>query len=186
MSNSLSSINISSELAKTKVDTDKERTRDYIEHISETSNRMVQAMYDMVWSIHPNNDTMKNTLERMKDFAIEMESLYNIDIIFDIDEAAIRLDLDMEYRYELLAIFKEAIWNAIKHADAKHIQISIRIKKDRFFMFIEDDGKGFDLSTAVLARGINDMRRRANAINASFYIESSINTGTVVKIEMKV
>ena len=53
-------------------------------------------------------------------------------------------------------------------------------------MFIEDDGKGFDLSTAVLARGINDMRRRANAINASFYIESSINTGTVVKIEMKV
>ncbi len=186
MSNSLSSINISSELAKTKVDTDKERTRDYIEHISETSNRMVQAMYDMVWSIHPNNDTMKNTLERMKDFAIEMESLYNIDIIFDIDEAAIRLDLDMEYRYELLAIFKEAIWNAIKHADAKHIQVSIRIKKDRFFMFIEDDGKGFDLSTAVLARGINDMRRRANAINASFYIESSINTGTVVKIEMKV
>lgn len=186
MSNSLSSINISSELAKTKVDTDKERTRDYIEHISETSNRMVQAMYDMVWSIHPNNDTMKNTLERMKDFAIEMESLYNIDIIFDIDEAAVRLDLDMEFRYELMAIFKEAIWNAVKHSEAKHIQVSIRIKKDRFFMFIEDDGKGFDISTAVLARGINDMRRRANAINANFYIESSINTGTVVKVEMKV
>ena len=73
MSNSLSSINISSELAKTKVDTDKERTKEYIAQISDTSNRMVQAMYDMVWSIDPKNDTMLDTIERMKSFAVETE-----------------------------------------------------------------------------------------------------------------
>lgn len=74
MSNSLTTINISSELAKRKVDTDKDRTREYIGQISETSHRMINAMYDMVWSINPNNDSMQLTIERMKNFAQELKS----------------------------------------------------------------------------------------------------------------
>ena len=144
MSNSLSSINISSELAKTKVDTDKERTKEYIAQISDTSNRMVQAMYDMVWSIDPKNDTMLDTIERMKSFAVETESLHNIDILFDIEEAAADLKLDMAHRYELLSVFKEAVSNIVKHADARNVQVSLRLKNSRFYMLVEDDGKGFD------------------------------------------
>jgi len=186
MSNSLSSINISSELAKTKIDVDKERTKEYIAQISDTSNRMVQAMYDMVWSIDPKNDTMLNTIDRMKSFTVETESLYDVDIIFDIDEKAADLDLDMVHRYELLSIFKEAITNAVKHSMARHIQVSLRLKGSKFFMLIEDDGKGFDVDRTALGRGMNDMRRRAADINALLHVESERNTGTIVKLEMPV
>ncbi|HET9823745.1 MAG TPA: two-component regulator propeller domain-containing protein, partial [Chitinophagaceae bacterium] len=186
MTNALSSINISSELAKTKVDTDKARTKEYISQISETSNRMVQAMYDMVWSIDPKNDTMLDTIERRKSFAVEMESLHDLDIVFDIDEAAADLDLDMAHRYELLSVFKEAITNAAKHSVARHIQVSLRLKNSKFFLLIEDDGKGFDINKAILGRGMNDMKRRAADIKASLHIESEKNTGTIVKLEMPV
>jgi signal transduction histidine kinase len=37
-----------------------------------------------------------------------------------------------------------------------------------------------------MGRGINDMKRRAEAIKASLYIESEKNTGTIVKLEMPV
>jgi signal transduction histidine kinase len=186
MSNSISSINISSELAKTKVDADKDRTKEYISQISETSNRMVRAMNDMVWSIDPKNDTMMDTIERMKSFAIETENLFDVEIVFDIDEAAADLDLDMAHRYEMLSIFKEAIANVAKHSSAKHVQVSLRLKNSRFFMMIEDDGKGFDVDNAALARGISDMRRRSADIKAALYIESERNTGTIVKLEMPV
>ncbi len=186
MTNSLTSINISSELAKTKVDHDRERTKEYIHQISETSNRMVQAMYDMVWSIDPKNDTMLNTIERMKSFAVEIESLFDLDIGFDIDEAAADLNLDMAHRYELLSIYKEAIYNIARHANAKHVRVCLRLKNSRFFMLIEDDGKGFDVNKAALGRGMNDMRRRAAAIRAVFYVESGKNNGTIVKVEMPV
>jgi len=53
-------------------------------------------------------------------------------------------------------------------------------------MLVEDDGKGFDTDAKALSRGISDMRRRAAAINANFYIESNINTGTIVKLEIPV
>jgi signal transduction histidine kinase len=186
LSNSLSSINISSELAKRKIDTDTGRTKEYINQISDTSNRMVNAMSDMVWSITPRTDTMVDLVDRMKIFAAEMENLYNTDIVFAIDKAVEEMKTDMETRYELLSVFKEALVNAGRHSDCRHIQVTLRYKNSKLIMLIEDDGKGFDNDAKALSRGISDMRRRAAAINASFYIESNINTGTVVKLEVKV
>ncbi len=187
MSNSLSSINISSELAKSKIDSDKERTKEYIAQISDASNRMVQSMYDMVWSITPGNDNLADTIARMKEFGIETENTYDVSLIFDIDKEATKLQLDMEYRYELLSIFKEAVSNAARHANARHIQVSLRYKNPKLIMMVEDDGKGFDNpECAELGRGITDMRRRAAAFDASLHIESNINTGTIVKLEMNI
>src|ERR1700754_4746515 len=124
------------------------------------------------------NDTMAETIDRMKSFANEIESVQHIDIDFDIDPQVNRLHLNMEYRYELLSIYKEALSNAGKHSGGRFVKVNLRYKKSKLLMMIVDDGKGFSLDNkgAILARGISDMRRRAAAINASFYIESSINT----------
>jgi signal transduction histidine kinase len=186
LSNSLSSINISSELAKTKVDVDPQRTKEYINQISEASNRMIESVYDMVWSINPQNDTMKHTIDRMKIYAAEIENIYGLEIFFEIREEVESLDLDMEYRYELLSIFKEALDNVGRHSQARHAHVNLKLLKGKLIMLIEDDGKGFDVDDAAVKRGVTDMRRRAAAINASYYIESEINTGTVVKVVMPV
>ncbi|KYP14613.1 sensor histidine kinase [Flavihumibacter sp. CACIAM 22H1] len=185
LSNSLSSINISSELAKNKVEQDHLRTRDYIHHISETSNRMTQAMYDMVWSINPQNDQMVKTLERMKQFALEQESLHAVNIRIDADPFIEDRHSDMEHRYELLSVFKEAIINAVKHSDARNIQVQLRLRKKKLQLLIQDDGKGFDTTGVAKGRGIMDMKRRAAAIGADLEILSELNTGTLVRLEMK-
>jgi two-component sensor histidine kinase len=185
MSNSLSSINITSELAKARVDNDKERTREYINQISDSSNRMVQAMYDMVWSINPENDTLHHTVERMRSYAAEIESQYSPNIVFQIDEQAAEIRLSMETRYEMLSIYKEAVSNAARHAHAKYIQVSIQYKKPALTLCIRDDGKGFDVDAVALSRGISEMRRRAGTIGATVSIKSEINTGTSVKLEMR-
>lgn len=185
LTNSLSSINISSELAKTKIEQDHLRTRDYIHHISETSNRMTQAMYDMVWSINPQNDQMIKTLERMKQFALEQESMHDINIQIDADPFIEDKHSDMEHRYELLSIFKEAIVNAVKHADARNIQVQLRLRKKKLQLLIQDDGKGYNPTGVAKGRGILDMKRRAAAIGAHLEILSERNTGTLIKLEMK-
>ena len=89
---------------------------------------MVCIMYDMVWSINPGNDNLPDTIARMKEFSVEIENSHDISLIFDIDKEVMKLQLDMEYRYELLSIFKEAVTNAVRHANARHIQISLRFK----------------------------------------------------------
>ncbi|HET9430062.1 MAG TPA: ATP-binding protein, partial [Chitinophagaceae bacterium] len=141
----------------------------------------------MVWSIDPKNDTMADTIERMKSFASEMENTYPANVEFDIDNKVKKLGLDMERRYEMLCIFKEALTNAAKHSDGRYIKVSLRYNRPKLMMMILDDGKGFMMDdAAMLGRGMSDMRRRAAAINAVFYVESEINTGTIVKLEMPV
>lgn len=184
MGNSLSSINITSELAKTKIDTDTERTREYINQISDSSNRMVQAMYDMVWSINPENDTLRHTIDRMKDYAAEMESMYTPSIIFQVDEQAKDLRLRMETRYEMLSIFKEAVNNAARHAQAKYIEVNLQYKNPTLTLCIRDDGKGFNVELVELSRGLSEMRRRAGTIDAKFSLKSEINTGTTVRLTL--
>ena len=185
LTNSLSSINISSELAKNKIEQDRERTRDYIHQISETSHRMTQAMYDMVWSINPQNDQMVKTVDRMKQFAMEQESLHDITIQIEADPHIEEQHSDMEHRYELLSIYKEAISNAVKHSGARNIRVQVRLRKQKLQLLIQDDGKGFNSSGVAKGRGIPDMKRRADAINASLEILSEKNTGTLVKLEMR-
>jgi len=123
----------------------------------------------------------------MKSFSAETESAYPINIDFDIDKQVEKLILDMEHRYELLCVYKEALVNAAKHANGRYVKVSIRYANSRLIMMIMDDGRGFSMDeAAMLGRGISDMRRRAAAINATLYIESEINTGSVIKLEMPV
>ncbi|HUP14186.1 MAG TPA: ATP-binding protein, partial [Niastella sp.] len=185
MGNSLSSINITSELAKTKIDTDSERTKEYINQISDSSNRMVQAMYDMVWSINPHNDTLQHTIDRMKNYAAEMESMYSPSIIFQIDEQAKDLRLRMETRYEMLSIFKEALNNAARHAQAKYIEVTLQYKSPTITLCVRDDGKGFNVELVELSRGLSEMRRRAGTIEARLTLKSEINTGTTLVLAMR-
>ncbi|WP_207511280.1 sensor histidine kinase [Longitalea luteola] len=182
MSNSLSSINITSELAKRKIDSDTERTREYIDQISDSSNRMVQAMYDMVWSINPENDTLQHTVDRMKAYAAEMETMYSPSIIFQVDEQAKELRLTMENRYEMLSIYKEAVYNAARHAQAKYIEVSLQYKSPSLILCVRDDGRGFNVELVELSRGLSEMRRRAGTINAKLTLKSEINTGTTVRL----
>ncbi|ULQ57699.1 ATP-binding protein [Flavihumibacter rivuli] len=184
MSNTLSSINISSELAKTKVDHDAGRTREYINHISETSNRMVQSLYDMVWSINPHNDQLHKMLDRMKLHLQEQEHLSGIHMGFEADPEINEQESDMQHRYELLSIFKEAVGNAIKHANARHIFVQLRHRKGTLILEVQDDGKGFDLEQTGLGRGLNDMRRRAAIINGRLEISTSPMNGTYIRLEM--
>jgi len=183
LGSSLSSINLTSELAKTKVDTDRERTKEYIDQISDTSYRMIDSMYDMIWSINPENDSMQHTVDRMKSYAMEMESIHGIDIVFDIDEAVYRPGPGMENRYGLLVVFKEAVLNACRHSRARHIYVHLSYKNRNLLISVQDDGKGFDVDAVKLGRGMSEMQRRASAMGAQLTIESEINTGSVVALE---
>jgi signal transduction histidine kinase len=88
----------------------------------------------------------------------------------------------METRYEMLSIFKEAVNNAARHAQAKYIEVTLRYKKPALILCIRDDGKGFDVELVELSRGLSEMRRRAATINSKLILSSEINTGTTVNL----
>ncbi len=91
---------------------------------------------------------------------------------------------------ELLKIAQEAVTNAVRHADAEHIDIELAFEAKKMRMTIADDGQGFthqpNSSGPDGHFGLRGMRERAEAIDADLQLQSSAGKGTTVSVETPV
>ena len=82
----------------------------------------------------------------------------------------------------LYRIVQEALNNAIKHARANQIQVSVGIEDTRGCLVIRDNGVGFRQSPENFSGlGLRIMQYRCGLIDAEFKIESSLAEGTEIK-----
>ena len=77
---------------------------------------------------------------------------------------------------------QEAIANAVRHARPTTISILLSHEKNTVTLVVEDDGIGFIDAGDKLGFGVRGMRKRAEAISATFQIVSSTDGGTRVQV----
>lgn len=174
----LSTINILSSMAKTKLLTDPVKTSEYISKITDNSQYMMEAMDDIVWSIKPNNDNMQKIVARMREYASSILEPKDIGIDFHIDEKIFDLRLDMETRRDVFLIFKETVNNCAKYSQCSEIKINIKHESKYLTISIYDNGKGFDLLKVDSGNGLGNMNKRAEALHGSLTIKSKEGNGT--------
>jgi signal transduction histidine kinase len=182
----LSTINILSLMAKAKLTEDPVKASEYISKISDNSSRMMEAMNDIVWSINPMNDSMQKILARMREFATEALESKDIEMQFHFSPDASEMVLNMEQRRDIFLIFKEAINNIAKYADATKVIVELTIKNHLLSLIVKDNGKGFDVENADSGNGLNNMQKRAEKLKAKFAIVSQPNAGTTIMFEMRI
>ncbi|RYY19126.1 MAG: hypothetical protein EOO04_22645, partial [Chitinophagaceae bacterium] len=186
MGSTLSTINILSEMAKMKVNSDTGKTKEYIDKISDNSSRMMEAMDDIVWSINPMNDSMQKVVARMREFATGVFEAKNIEYSFKVDDAVHDLKLDMEARRDLFLLFKEAVNNLAKYSKSKWAEVDIRVLKSSLIMTIKDEGVGFDNVEADGGNGLINMKKRAQSLRGKLDIKSELNKGTKITLDAPV
>ncbi len=86
----------------------------------------------------------------------------------------------------LLRIGQEAVSNAMKHGQARHIQIELRYEVDKVCLEIKDDGRGFNPGEPSRTGhfGLLDMRERAESLGCRLEIESRPGWGTKISVEV--
>ena len=110
----------------------------------------------------------------------EIRSQSNIRIILTLNER-IRI-LNNSSALHLYRIAQEALNNAIKHANASRIEVSVGLVGDRGCLAIRDNGRAFDAEPQKPAGlGVRIMRHRCGMIDAEFEIRSSAEHGTEVR-----
>lgn len=85
-------------------------------------------------------------------------------------------------------IVQEMLANAIRHAEATKILLQCSRNNDMFFITQEDNGKGFELNSGHTENGtgLKNIRNRVGFLKGKIEIESTINEGTVINIELHV
>ncbi len=183
---SLSGINIFSRIALQKVGSNKHGSRELLEKISERSEKTLDALSDIVWSINTRNDSIDNFLWKLREFLSEMLEPLDIKYELTVEKEIENLKLGMIARKELYLIGKEAICNAAKYAHCSSVQISLSRYKNTCTLTISDDGNGFDVNTVSTGNGIFNMKQRAKKINGTISIESKLGSGTLITVSFPI
>lgn len=190
----LSSISVYSQVAKIYRDQQKEQALgDTLERISSTSSEMISEMNDIVWAINPRNDHMAVIVQRMESYAKPLLQARNISFDFQYDPAIEDLNLQMEQRNNFYLIFKEAVNNALKYSECRHLSVALSIRHRMIELVVKDDGKGFNMqkiaaeaSRSMSGNGLNNMKRRAAAMKGQCSLTSEPGKGTTVILEFPI
>ncbi|HTF17225.1 MAG TPA: tetratricopeptide repeat protein [Chryseolinea sp.] len=179
----LSSINIISQVAL-KEGAGGETIHSHFRRIRDHSSKMMENMSDIVWSIHPENDTMEMVVARMKEFCGEILDPRDILYSFENIELLSGLSLDIESRKGLFLIFKEIVNNTAKYSQATRIDVVFGKADSGWRMAIADNGKGFDKATARKGNGLSNIHKRAAAMKAKVDLQTEPGNGTTVTLEV--
>jgi signal transduction histidine kinase len=88
-------------------------------------------------------------------------------------------------RHHLLRIAQEAITNAVKHAGANRIRVTLETRGAAVILSVSDDGRGFEPVSAARDErhfGLRGLSSRARSIRADLRISSSPGAGTTVRV----
>lgn len=84
-------------------------------------------------------------------------------------------------------VIQEAINNALKHSNASAIEIKLDVTKSgELQLMIKDNGNGMDFCQVDHSRhfGLLGMRERAQALQGTFNIDSEVEKGTTIRINI--
>ena len=94
--------------------------------------------------------------------------------------------LDPLVEVGLYRIAQEALTNAVRHAEARHLSLVVSRRAGRVVMVVEDDGRGMDLDAAGASGrlGLVGIRERTEMMGGTLALESSAGAGTTLVVEV--
>ena len=136
INSTLNSINVLSEIAKIKADRNIEQSKEFIDQISDKSRYMIESLDDMLWTIHPENDSMNDTIARIKEVTENMMATYNVNIDLIFDHQLQKLTLNMMMRHELFFFYKETMLFLIQNNSCNQIFANFKLTQSRLLLEI--------------------------------------------------
>ncbi|HMT73026.1 MAG TPA: tetratricopeptide repeat protein [Chitinophagaceae bacterium] len=93
--------------------------------------------------------------------------------------------IDSKLEIILYRIAYELVNNALRHADAKNINVQIVQHPDLISLTVQDDGKGFDPESVTDGHGLQNAKSRIASLNGNMNVLSAAGQGTEIIVEFK-
>lgn len=157
------------------------------ERIGQLMVYMREAIYDLRRLSHqlaPSLDSSASLYDKVDNLVTAMLSSSKMKVAIEVDERSNKLS--SEVQLVVFRILQEQIANALKHADATLLNISISRKDKLVEIVVTDNGKGFDPDLKKEGIGLENIRRRAQAFDGTVKINSSPGSGFELIVEIPV
>jgi signal transduction histidine kinase len=143
-----------------------------------TKQETSDAIRALIRDLHRSPIGRKGLAEAIQSFAEDVTKGHRTSIATDV----IEVSLPPPIQLLIYQIAREAAMNALKHAEADNIWISLQEADEGVRLVIRDDGKGFDTSASPPEGHFGSvmMRERALVAKGTFSVQSEPGTGTTI------
>ncbi len=189
LGNKLTRISVLTEVLQSKLNGTTPEIKKIIGQMRENSAALYSGTKDILWSLHPDSDNLYEILKRLSDFGTELfEDTETEFAARGLDEETLsRYRLPMDYSRNLMMIFKEALHNALKHAHARQVCMTIELTGEQMTIALQDNGEGFDqVAPTRKGQGLGNMQIRARRIHAQLDVQSAPLNGTKVELRFDI
>ncbi len=178
--NSLTRIQILTDVLQTKLGAGHNEEKRIINQIKENVSGLYQGTRDILWALNPESDLIKEIGHRLESLGVDVFQDTGICFQFENElEDSGNLKLPGNYNRNIMMIFKEAMSNCMKHARAKKVRLKIqKTEAGEVMISLQDNGIGFDHLFIKKGHGFQNMKKRAGRINSLFTITSVPGQGS--------
>ncbi len=154
---------------------------------------MTEGLEQLVITINRSITQLRTFLEKSQSTIEHIELVPALETI--VDDARRLLPVEMRWKMKrtlhlapeqinhLMAFTREALSNAIRHADTDRLEISLACADGRLHLTIRDFGRGLPENPEP-GYGLRNMRDRARLLDAVLYFKSAPGKGTAVTLDM--
>jgi two-component system sensor histidine kinase DegS len=153
------------------------------------TNTLIEEAYQKVRTVaHAKNSGViakQGLLKAVKNMADKISVSNKIQI--EVLDHGLDQRLENSLELTLFRVIQELITNVIKHAEATEVTIHLTNHEDSINIMVEDNGKGFDphqITITNAGMGISSIDKRVEHLDGKLTIESEINKGTTVIIDI--
>lgn len=179
------------ELCARLIDTDPIRTRLELLTMSNTLKSVINEIREIIFNLKPMSIDDLGLIVTIERFANQLMMQHEVKIKITHNEEKDKIVPVINL--SLFRMIQEACNNAIKHGDAKNIEIGIQYNDNYIDISIKDDGKGFDTNCMkehvppdYTGCGLTMMKERVYLLSGTMKINSTINKGTVINISVPI
>ena len=186
--NKLTRINVLTNVLKTKLTNMPPDAERIITQIQDNTGQLYSGTRDILWSLKPSNDTVYEILHRIRDFGQDLFG--DTEVLFTFtgtEEHWKDYRLPMDISRNLIMIFKEAMNNSLKYADATSVTLdAVLDNSGTLTLKLTDNGRGFDEQKIKRGNGLHNMAIRAKRIDGVLEITPGEGKGTRLLLIFKI
>jgi signal transduction histidine kinase len=183
VSQKLFSLVLRAEAAATLLEREPAAARDQVLRLQELAEEALEELRSLVFELRPpdlERDGLDGALRKHVELLRRLEAT-------PIDLRAEPVQADAARDPQVLRIAQEAIANALRHAAADHVWVSLRRAGGGLRLEVRDDGHGFhpdDPRLRARRLGLTSMEERAQRIGGRLEIASQPGSGTSVRLDV--
>ncbi len=162
---------------------DHEKASTYVRQLGETSLAALREMRLLIFELRPPALEREGLVGALRARLAAVEGRAGIATEIDCEDPG---PLPAHVEEHLHGIAREALNNALKHAEARRIALVLRRENGALVLEVRDDGCGFDRDGARQAggMGLRTMAERAAELGAKLSVASAPGKGTRVRIAL--